>query len=59
LERELNSLARSTATGFTAGIRDTIGWPMLVFAFLVGMSAGLFAAWAWSLRGRRRWLRTA
>ncbi|MES1166194.1 MAG: hypothetical protein ABUR63_10570, partial [Verrucomicrobiota bacterium] len=27
LERELNALARSTATGFTAGIRDTLGWP--------------------------------
>ncbi|MES1165869.1 MAG: hypothetical protein ABUR63_08930 [Verrucomicrobiota bacterium] len=59
LERELNSLARSTATGFTAGIRDTLGWPIVVFAFFVGMAAGLFAAWAWSLRGRRRWLRTA
>jgi len=59
LERELNALARSTATGFTAGIRDTIGWPVVVFAFLVGMAAGVFTGWAWSLRGRRRWLRTA
>lgn len=59
LERELNALARSTATGFTAGVRDTIGWPIVVFAFLVGVAIGLFAAWAWSLRGRRRWLRTA
>ncbi|HVT09432.1 MAG TPA: hypothetical protein VHO67_18355 [Polyangia bacterium] len=59
LERELNALARSTATGFTAGIRDTIGWPIVVFAFLLGMAAGVFTAWAWSLRGRRRWLRTA
>lgn len=59
VEREVNALARSAATGFTAGIRDTLGWPIVVFAFFVGVSAGLFAAWAWSLRARRRWLRTA
>jgi hypothetical protein len=58
LERRLQQTARSTAASFTAGVRDTVGWQLLLVAFVLGAGGGLLGAWLWSLRHvRRRGLR--
>ena len=58
LERRLQQTARSTAASFTAGVKDTAGWQLLLVAFALGAGGGLLGAWLWSLRHfRRRTLR--
>ena len=59
IQRTLQSMARSTATGFTAGVRDTIGWPLIALAFLLGIAGGLLGSWVWSLRLRTHRFRHA
>jgi len=54
LERRLQQTARSTAASFTAGVKDTAGWQLLLVAFALGAAGGLLAAWLWSLRHIRR-----
>jgi hypothetical protein len=54
LERRLQRTARSTAASFTAGVKDTAGWQLLLVAFVLGACGGLLAAWLWSLRHLRR-----
>jgi hypothetical protein len=58
LERRLQQTARLTAASFTAGVKETAGWQMLLVAFTLGAGGGLLGAWLWSLRHfRRRGLR--
>lgn len=54
LERRLQQTARSTAASFTAGIKDSAGWQLLLVAFALGAGAALLGAWLWSLRHFRR-----
>ena len=54
LERRLQQTARSTAASFTAGVKDTAGWQLLLVAFVLGAGAALLVAWLWSLRHLRR-----
>ena len=54
LERRLQQTARSTAASFTAGVKDTVGWQLLLVAFALGVGAALLGAWLWSLRHFRR-----
>jgi hypothetical protein len=60
IEQRLQRTARSTAASFTAGVRETLGWQLLLVAFVLGAGGGVFGAWLWSLRHyRRRSLRMA
>jgi hypothetical protein len=60
IERRLQQTARTTAASFTTGIKDSIGWHLLLIAFALGGVVGVIGAWLWSLRYvRRRALRTA
>ena len=57
IERQLQEMARSTAVGFTKGVRDTLGVPLLIFAFVLGAAGGVLGALAWARRPPRRVLR--
>jgi hypothetical protein len=54
IERRLQQTARATAASFSAGIRDTIGWQLLLVAFGLGAGGGVLGTWLWSLRHERR-----
>ena len=60
IDRRLQQTARSTAASFTSGVKDSIGWQLLLLMFVLGAGGGVLGAWLWSLRlARRRDLRTA
>jgi hypothetical protein len=60
IERRLQQTARSAASSFTTGVKETIGWQLLLVAFGLGAGGGVLGAWLWSWRDlRRRSLRTA
>ena len=60
IQRRLQLTARSTASSFTSGVKDSIGWQLLVAVFGLGACGGVLGAWLWSLRPvRRRTFRTA
>jgi hypothetical protein len=53
VQQRLNAMARSTAAGFTSGVKESLGWQVLFLAFVVGTAAGAFGSWVWS-RGHNR-----
>jgi hypothetical protein len=60
LQRRLQQTARVTASSFTTGVKDSIGWQVLMVVFALGAGGGVLGAWLWSLRHyRRRTLRMA
>jgi len=60
VEKRLQQTARATAASFSAGVRETLGWQLLLVAFGLGAGGGVLGAWLWSMRDvRRRSLRTA
>jgi hypothetical protein len=60
IEKRLQQTARTTAASFTAGVRETLGWQLLLVAFGLGAGGGVLGTWLWSLRlERRRTLRMA
>jgi hypothetical protein len=60
IDRRLQRTARLTAASFTSGIKDSLGWQLLLVAFVLGAVGGVLASWLWSLRlYRRRSLRMA
>jgi hypothetical protein len=60
INRRFQQTARSTAASFTSGVKDTIGWHLLLIVFALGAGGGVLGAWLWSLRPeRRRSFRTA
>ena len=54
LERRLQRTARTTAASFTSGVKETLGWQLLLVAFALGAGGGVTGAWLWSLRHHRR-----
>jgi len=58
VNRQIASMSRSAAVGFSAGLRQTIGWALLIFAGLIGLLMGLLSHWLWSQRGHTQLLRT-
>jgi hypothetical protein len=58
LERQVEEVARAAAGGFSAGVRQTIGWPLLLVAFAGGGLAGALGVWLWLLWSRVGGLRT-
>jgi DNA-binding protein YbaB len=60
IDRRLQQTARSTAASFTSGVKDSLGWQLLLLMFMLGAGGGVLGAWLWSLRPvRRREFRTA
>ncbi|HMF41809.1 MAG TPA: hypothetical protein VKQ32_14125 [Polyangia bacterium] len=60
VERRLQRTAHGTAASFTSGVKESIGWQVLLVAFALGAGGGVLGAWLWSLRHfRRRSLRLA
>jgi len=59
MERQLHQMARSTAAGFTAGVRESLWRPLLFLAFVLGVAGGVFGTWLMTRRPQRRVLRTA
>jgi hypothetical protein len=59
IDRRIGQASRSAAAGFSSGLRDTLGWPLLILAALVGLGIGLLGHWLWTSRsnGRGRALR--
>jgi hypothetical protein len=53
IERRLQQAARTTAASFSAGVRDTLGWQLLLVAFGLGAGGGVLGTWLWSLRHDR------
>jgi hypothetical protein len=49
----VQALTRATAASFSAGVRDSLAWPLLFLAIAVGLTLGALAHWALSLRRRR------
>jgi hypothetical protein len=58
IDRQVSQMSRSAGAGFATGIRESIGWPLLVLAGLLGLGAGILGSWIWSLRSTPRLLRT-
>jgi hypothetical protein len=60
INRRLQETARTTAASFTSGVKDSLGWQLLLIMFILGAGGGVLGAWLWSLRlVRRRDFRTA
>jgi hypothetical protein len=58
VNRQIAGMSQSAAIGFSAGLRQTIGWALLIFAGLIGLLMGLLSHWLWSQRGQGQVLRT-
>jgi hypothetical protein len=58
-ERRLRELTHAAGAGFSSGIRDTLGWPLLIVAAALGGLAGASAHRLWTGRRRARQLRAA
>jgi hypothetical protein len=48
IERRLQKTARLTAASFTSGVKDSIGWQLLLLMFMLGAAGGVLGAWLWS-----------
>jgi hypothetical protein len=59
IERQLQDMARSTGAGFTKGVRESLGLPLLFLAFVLGVAGGVLGTWLMTRRPQRRVLRTA
>jgi hypothetical protein len=59
LQQRLQETTRTTAASFSKGVRDSIGWQLLLVAFVLGAAGGALGSWLWSLRAERRSLRVA
>jgi hypothetical protein len=59
LEKRLQQTARSTAASFSAGVRETLGWQLLLVAFALGAVGGMLGTWLWSLLHERQERRRA
>jgi hypothetical protein len=49
----VQALTRATAASFSAGVRDSLAWPLLLLAVAIGLTIGALAHWALTLRRRR------
>jgi hypothetical protein len=49
----VQALTRATAASVTAGVRDSLAWPLLFLAVAVGLTLGALAHWALTARRRR------
>lgn len=54
INRQIAAMSQSAAVGFSTGLRQSIGWPLLVVAGLIGLLIGLLGHWLWSQRGHGR-----
>jgi len=59
IERQLQDMARSTGAGFTKGVRESLGLPLVFLVFVLGVAGGVFGTWLMTRRPQRRVLRTA
>jgi hypothetical protein len=59
IEKRLQQTARSTAASFSAGVRETLGWQLLLVAFALGGVGGVLGTWLWSLLHERQERRRA
>jgi hypothetical protein len=59
IDRRIAEASHTAAVGFSTGLRESIGWPFLIIAAVIGLAIGLLGHWLWSLRsnGRGRALR--
>jgi hypothetical protein len=57
INRQIQTTTQSAGSGFSKGIRDSIGWQFLVGAIVVGLLAGILGHWLWTLRTQTRLLR--
>jgi len=53
IELQLQQIARSTAAGFTKGVRDSLGLSFLFVAFVLGVAGGVLATVLLSRRPQR------
>ena len=58
INKQIHAMSQSAGVGFSNGVREAIGWPLLVVAGLIGLLVGLLAQWLWSHRRPARVLRT-
>jgi hypothetical protein len=58
-ERRLQEITHTAGAGLAAGVRDSIGWPILIFVAALAGVAGAAAHRFWSERRGRRQLRPA
>ena len=49
----VQALTRATAASVTAGVRDSLAWPLLFLAVALGLLLGALVHWALTLRRRR------
>jgi hypothetical protein len=54
VNRQIGVMSQSAAVGFSTGVRQSIGWPLLIVAGLIGLLLGLVGHWLWSERGHGR-----
>jgi hypothetical protein len=58
INKQIYAMSQSAGVGFSSGIRQAIGWPLLVVAGLIGLLLGLLTQWLWSHRRPASVLRT-
>jgi hypothetical protein len=49
----VQALTRATAASVTAGVRDSLAWPLLLLAAALGLLLGALLHWAVTLRRPR------
>jgi hypothetical protein len=54
INHQIAAMSQSAAVGFSTGLRESIGWPLLIVAGLIGLLLGLLSHWLWSQRGHGR-----
>ncbi|HLK91947.1 MAG TPA: hypothetical protein VKZ18_18790 [Polyangia bacterium] len=63
LQQALLETTQTAAAAFSKGVRDSIGWQLLLVAFALGVAGGVLGSWLFSvllsLRHERRSFRTA
>jgi hypothetical protein len=52
--RQLRGLTRDMGAGLSAGLVESLKWPLLIVAGGLGVLVGLLAHWLWTWRPRRR-----
>ena len=58
VNRQIASMSQSAGIGVSSGLRETIGWALVILGALIGLLLGVLSHWLWSHRVHAPVLRT-